>query len=246
MASIENYKAVLRDLDDWVDYLLSNSGLPGPRGNLELARAVAELGDRGLFLGWAALGADTAPTNSPAEFLTFCGVVGLGHCLARGEMDLVPLLKQRANDSRWRTREAVAMALQCWGRADISALLHAMAEWAAGTLLEQRAAAAGLCEPELLQDESVIERVLDILDEITLNISKTSERRNEAFRALRKGMGYCWSVAVAASPMLGVPYLERWLACEDRDVRWAMKQNLGKKRLSRAAPEWVAAARAAF
>ena len=42
------------------------------------------------------------------------------------------------------------MALQRWGDADMAGLLAAMTDWAAGNPLEQRAAAAALCEPRLL------------------------------------------------------------------------------------------------
>ncbi len=42
MSKLNDYLQKLRELDDWTPYLLKNSGLPGPRGNLELAQAVAE------------------------------------------------------------------------------------------------------------------------------------------------------------------------------------------------------------
>ena len=48
MSKRETYRAILRDMPDWDAYLLRESGLPGPRGNLELAQAVADEGD--LFL----------------------------------------------------------------------------------------------------------------------------------------------------------------------------------------------------
>ena len=47
-------------------------------------------------------------------------------------------LRTLASDPRWRIREAVAMALQRWGDADMAGLLAAMADWAAGNPLEQR------------------------------------------------------------------------------------------------------------
>ncbi|MGE5508779.1 MAG: hypothetical protein ACM3RP_09905 [Chitinophagales bacterium] len=36
------YAQTLRALDEWEPYLIAQSGLPGPRANLELAQAVAE------------------------------------------------------------------------------------------------------------------------------------------------------------------------------------------------------------
>jgi hypothetical protein len=43
------YREKLRTLDNWDSYLLEESGLPGPRGNIELAQAVADEGNLTLF-----------------------------------------------------------------------------------------------------------------------------------------------------------------------------------------------------
>jgi len=45
MSKVEEYREALRELGDWDPFLLRESGLPGPRGNIELGRAVAEEGD---------------------------------------------------------------------------------------------------------------------------------------------------------------------------------------------------------
>jgi len=244
MSRSAHYRQVLRGLVDWEPYLLAESGLPGPRGNIELAQAVADEGDEACFLRLLAFDADRAPANTPQEFLAFCGAVGLGRLLAEGQRDLLPLLRRHANDPRWRMREGVAMALQRWGAADMPGLLAEMELWGRGSYLEQRAAAAALCEPALLRDPAVVARVLALLDAITAGVEGATERRSEAFQALRKGLAYCWSVAVAALPETGLPLMERWCASPDRDVRWIMRQNLGKQRLIRAAPDWVAVWRA--
>ena len=133
------------------------------------------------------------------------------------------------------------MALQRWGRVDMPGLLSEMDDWSHGSLLEQRAAAAALCEPALLGNPTDAERTLHILDAITLSVEQSDDRRSDAFRALRKGLAYCWSVAVAALPEAGKPLMERWLTSEDRDVRWIMRQNLQKQRLIRINSAWVAA-----
>ena len=112
MTKIDDYRAKLRALEDWDAYLLANSGLPGPRGNLELAQAAADEGSRALFERYLTYTPDRAPVNSPYEFLAFCGVVGLGRLLAGGEPGLLPTLRTFACDPRWRLREAAAMALQ--------------------------------------------------------------------------------------------------------------------------------------
>ena len=77
---------------------------------------------------------------------------------------LLAELRRHATDPRWRAREAVAMALQRLGDADMDALLDEMERWAGGRPLEQRAAAAALCEPRLLRDPAHAARVLAVLD----------------------------------------------------------------------------------
>lgn len=49
MSKVDAYRAALRERKSWRPYLLEHSGLPGPRGNLELAKAVAAEDDEALF-----------------------------------------------------------------------------------------------------------------------------------------------------------------------------------------------------
>ena len=136
------------------------------------------------------------------------------------------------------------MALQCLGEVDIDALLEEMAQWSKGNMLEQREAAADLCEPKLLGDEDQIVRRHQILDDITASLQSVENRKSVAFKALRKGLGTCWSVAVAALPGTGKDMMEGWSAIDDRDVRWIMKENLKTKRLEYMDAMWVTTWRA--
>jgi len=202
----------LQELDDWDAFLLKESGLPGPRGNLELAQVVADLGNQEIFERYLSYDADQASTNSPYEFLAFCGVVGLGRLLAEGQSDLLGPLRLYASDRRWRMREGVAMALQRLGDQDMDALIQAMRVWSTGVPLEQRAAAAAVCEPRLLGQAKHARAALRILDKITASLRKVENRKSKDFLTLRQGLGYCWSVAVAALPDEGKTILEKWLA----------------------------------
>jgi hypothetical protein len=74
--------------------------LPGPRGNIELAQAVADEGDLATF---------DRMIETDDEYLVFCGVIGLGRVLAEGT-DVLSRLRGNAVDARWRVREAVAVA----------------------------------------------------------------------------------------------------------------------------------------
>lgn len=244
MTKTEMYREHLRQMCDWESFLLAESRLPGPRANLELARAAADEGDATQFRQWLSWDAAAAPANTPGEFLPVCGALGLGRLLAEGDRDVLPELCRLANDRRWRVREAVAMALQRWGAADMAALLAEADGWARGTRLEQRAIAAALCEPALLHNEAVAGQVLDFLEHITATIPAAPDRQSDSFKALRKGLGYCWSVAVVAAPERGKPLMERWIAVADLDIRWIMRENLGKARLARLDAGWVARQRA--
>jgi hypothetical protein len=239
MNKTDQYREKLRKLKNWDAFLLKESGLPGPRGNLELAQVAADLGDQKLFERYLAFDATRAPTNSPYEFLAFCGVVGLGRLIAEGKRAHLKTLHASASDSRWRIREGVAMALQRVGDKDMDALLDEMDKWSCGNLLEQRAAAAALCEPRLLHERKHVARVLGILDDITASIARVENRKSAEFVALRKGLGYCWSVAVAALPDIGKPTMEKWFASKDRDVIWIMRENLKKDRLRQMDASWV-------
>ena len=239
MKKVERYREILRTLENWDSFLLRESGLPGKRANIELAQAVAQEGDEGLFERFLSFDVDKAPTNSPQEFLAFCGVLGLGRLLSEGEMEVLRTVRVHASDPRWRMREGVAMALQRLGEADMDSLLREMEEWSKGNPLERRAAAAALCEPKLLRDQKHVKRVLQILDQTTASITGSESRRSDEFKALRKGLGYCWSVAVAASPDEGKELMEKWFSSDEKDVIWIMKENLRKKRLSRVDAEWV-------
>ena len=64
MSRIDDYRKTLTSLDDWEPFLLRESGLPGPRGNLELAAAVSELGSADQFApaGRASVLTETGPS----------------------------------------------------------------------------------------------------------------------------------------------------------------------------------------
>ena len=249
MKKSATYRLDLRELENWDPYLMMNSGLPGPRANLELVQAVADYeGDEPRFQHFLSFDAEQAPANTPSEFLPVCGAVGLGKLVAAGRGDLIPALRSLAADPRWRVREGVAMALQRLGTSDMDRLLGEMEAWCQGSFWEQRAAVASLCEPALLRSESHAGRVLQYLNQITACLSAAGghERQSDAFHVLRQALGYGWSVAVAALPSRGQALMEHWFACQDGDVRWVMKENLKKVRLSRCDRAWVARWQAAL
>lgn len=220
---IERYRQELRELKRWEPYLHKHSGLPGPRANLELVAAVAEEGDADRLWRLSA---------STDEFLALCGTAGLGRIALMEPETVMKWLHELASDPRWRVREGVALALQRFGREHMDRLLAEMRAWANETPFIQRAAAAALCEPDLLRRPEDTVEVLIILDHITKSFGAAVNRKDEGFQALRKALGYCWSVAAAASPPNARPYIEKWLQSTDKDIAWVMKSNLGKARMA--------------
>lgn len=230
----------LSSMENWDAFLMDESGLPGPRANLELAQAVAVAGNEEVFLSLLSYTPEKAPVNTPEEFLFFCGTLGLGRLLVQGKTEYLETLRVLASDPRWRTREAVAMALQIYGQEHMTELIDEMKKWAQGNAYEKRAAAAALCEPELLKQKEHVSSLLRILDGITASLCSAADRKDEGFIALKKGMAYCWSVAAVGNPEEGKKLLEQWATSEDKDVRWVIRENLKKKRLERMDPQWTA------
>jgi hypothetical protein len=220
---VDVYRAELRDLKDWEPYLKKHSRLPGPRANLELVQAVGDEADSDRLWRFSA---------SADEFLALCGTAGLGRVALMEPDTVMTWLRELASDRRWRVREGVAIALQRIGRESMPHLLAEMQAWAGDGPFVQRAAAAGLCEPDLLRQSSNAVHVLAILDRITSSLAASADRRNDEFKALRQALGYCWSVAAAAAPDNAKPYFEKWMQSNDRDVAWVMKSNLGKARMA--------------
>ena len=228
MKKTDRYRVVLRSLTSWEEYLKTESNLPGPRGNLELVAAVVAEGDARRFDTLRRYTADRAPENTPEAFLCVCGVAGLGKLLADGQWEYLSELRRYAGDPRWRIREAVVMALERLGRADMKRLLAEMEIWSHGTLLERRAAVAGLCQPEILNEQYAPDVTAD--SEYGDRLAAATKRiAKPIFKTLRKGLGYCWSVAVMIEPEEGKVVFEKWLECADRDIQWIVKQNLRKK-----------------
>jgi hypothetical protein len=221
---VAHYRVELKSRHgDWEAYLKANSGLPGPRANLELVEAVGDEADPDLL--WRLC-------SSSDEFLALCGTAGLGRLAIDDPDTVLGRLKELASDPRWRVREGVAIALQRMGRANLPELIDRMESWSKEGPFVQRAAAAALCEPALLKKPAEVRRVLKILDRLTRSMVATRDRKQEGFRVLRQAMGYCWSVAAVADPGAGRPLMEKWVRSTDPDVAWVMKSNLGKARLS--------------
>ena len=242
MARRDDYATELERAQDRIAFLRAHSGLPGPRGNLELVQAAADVGDEADFRTWIDVGSGDDLTD---EFLAVCGVVGLGRLLAEGRLQSAEELRAHASDPRWRVREGVAMALQRVGDADVSRLFEIVTGWLADRPYVQRAAVAGVAEPRLLRIPDAAAKAVAVVDRVTQSLAASGERRSEESRTLRQALGYCWSVVIVAAPDVGKPLFERWAANSDPDVRWIVNENLKKSRLLRLDAGWVTQLRGA-
>jgi hypothetical protein len=243
------------DANRLTEYLVSNSNLPGPRANLELAAAFMDVvegyseleSDRlwELCAQMAQVPVDAAPVNDPQEFIPFCGTVGIG---AIGSVSpefldqALATLKRLANDPRWRMREAVRMGLQRAMSMREQAAWDGLGKWIPeGSLLEMRTAAAAVAEPALLKDRDNARLALEMHRDILERVLQSRERKSEDFRVLRKALGYTLSIVVHAHPQDGFEFMAQLAESRDLDVRWIVRENLKKNRLVKNYPEQVAA-----
>ena len=239
MKKTEFYKQEIESQSDIEAYLLTNSGLPGPRSNLELLYAASDICREADLRKWLALTPQQAPENTPQVYLQCIGVRSLGRFILQDHREADrQTLRVFANDERWRVRECVAMALQQIGLQDAKLLASITEEWLDGSLHELRAVAAAWAEPAVLKSTFSQETALKMMDTITLRYQQDKNSDIEARRILKKGLEYCWSVVVAANPELGKPYFEKWFHA-DTAIRKIMLVNLSKNRLVKADPQWV-------
>lgn len=219
-----------------IDYLMQNSHLPGPRGNLTLLYEFAKHADAvtvDACLGYI----EPGTANSPEEFVGMCGILGYA-ALNKGDIrGATGFIRKYASHSSWRIREAVAMAIQELSDTDENTI-QCIGPWITGNPLEQRAVVAGLCEPRLLTNETVNREILEIMAQITKGFTHDN-RLSDGEKALRKSLGYGWSVIIAASPDAGKRIFETLFDLPGKHIPWIIRENLKKNRLIRLDENWV-------
>ncbi|MHA1978749.1 MAG: hypothetical protein ACW98I_17745 [Candidatus Hodarchaeales archaeon] len=231
-----------------IHYLKINSNLPGRRGNLELAKAFTNMVDEfspnhhssltKLIDDFCAINSIDAPTNSSKEFIPFCGTWALGIIGSKDELNLkrsMDILNRMAMDPRWRVREATAKGISLLLKKNSPLTLQILSEWIKmENWLVHRAIAAGLASPSALKDRTVAEKALELHDAIFNSILSNLNNRNDDFKVLRKGLAYTLSVIVVEVPDEGFNLLKLLTNNDDNDIRWIIKENLKKNRLTKA------------
>ncbi|MCK9307833.1 MAG: hypothetical protein M0P17_09935 [Methanoculleus sp.] len=241
---------------DLLAYLVAGSSLPGPRENLELARAfaetvrefaVADTDDHralwNLCVELAHISPEDAPTDDPHEFLPFCGVRGIGtigsvspECVE----EALTHLAEASVDPRRRTREAVAMAVRDLLSRQGDLAVPELEDWVqGGSWLTMRAVVAGIAEPDLLTEPQIAQTALKLHRKTLIRVYTADERQSEAFLALREALGYTLSLVIAVLPGIGFEYLRQLATLDDPDIRWIVRENLETSRLGGQYPETV-------
>lgn len=223
------------------EYLLQNSNLPGPRGNLELFyRFVADPSPQVVDECLTLATPDVA--NSPQEFAGMCGVAGWALLHAAEKDALIAHLRHYAAHASWRIREAVAMALQELPFDSLAERAVFVRELRDGSAFVDRAIVAGVCEPKNLREPEAMGEVFELLRLVTESLLSAA-RLDDGQKALRKALGYGWSVAVVAAPDAGRAAFERLFELPGVHVRWIIAENLKKNRLLKLDASWVEACR---
>ncbi len=227
-----------------IGYLLRNSKLPGPRGNLELLYDFSKTADaKAIDVCLSCIKTDTS--DSPEEFVGMCGVLGYAVLNGHDNAKVIDFLRKYASHDSWRIREAVAIGIQEISTEGMRSTLENLGPWIRGNSYEQRAVVAGLCEPKLLGDEATNIRILEILETMTRSLNR-DDRLDASADSLKKALGYGWSVVVAASPEAGKSRFESLFALKGKHLRWILRENLKKNRLARMDRDWVEKSRASL
>jgi len=230
------------------DLLTRGSRLPGPRMNEDLAEAFAQAcRARGpaadaVALSLARLSADEAPGGTASEFLPVCGVVALGARAAGDPVERARVLHElhaRADDLRFRVRDAVVDALARIGAAAGDDLVREVSSWMDG-YFHAAAVVRALEREDWLSSIREAQPVVERLDEafVLVRDAPRAAARWPGHKALLEALA---KAPAAVAARLGVPIFDmlvRWAQTRDPALREVVSSAIGSKRLAgRLGPE---------
>jgi hypothetical protein len=232
---IRKLKQIMTNPQKLERFIIDNSNLPGPRGNLELIFGLAEIyDDLDVLLRWTKITEKQADVNNPKSFLPICSAVCLGKIYTKTkDRQIIAILKQLANDGRWRMREAVAFGFQLIGEDDFNELKTIFSQWIKkSNNFEKRAMLVALAHPKFLNEENS-----KFCFEIAEIVLKEMDRENN-FDVLRKGLEFTISVFASANLKSGFNFMKRWIG-KDKVIDKIIRENLKKNRVARKNPDEV-------
>jgi len=227
---------LLKNMDS-IRYLLENSNLPGPRGNLKLLYEFSENADE-IEIERCIEYIKPNLKNSPEEFVGMCGILSYSLKYQNDLKRVVSFLKKYASHNSWRIRESVAISIQEISIEKLKKTIIELQSFREGNEFEKRAVIAGLCEPKLLKNRELNIEILNILFEISQCLAH-DHKLDEGGRSLRKALGYGWSVVISNIPEEGKQIFEKMFGLNGKHIKWIMKENLKKQRLIKLDPIWI-------
>jgi hypothetical protein len=227
------------------DFLKSNSGLPGPRGNLTLAAEVSKLiasywATKREFLketiiGWS---------KSGDEYLMFVAYSTIGYVLSRNPSEddwAVPILYE-ANFSRlWRAREGVTIALEALLEDGADFTLGLIEDWCiSNNPIVVRNSIVALAHPTQLRRNQAQLDALERYNGVGMGIIAEVADLQDDTKMLAKSLGFTISVAAEADEDY-LDELDRWINDPVKAWRPIIRENLTKARIRKKYPRRVEA-----
>jgi hypothetical protein len=212
------------------------SGLPGTRANMALAQAFAtDCAARGrkadaLVFAMAEMNDEAAPGATAKEFLPVCGVIAVG---ARAADDpklrrrAMKLLHDAAEDTRFRVREAVPLALARLGEAEGDALVHELASWMDG-FFHAAAVLRALADKSFLAKIDDTRAAIERLDD-AYRLARDAPRSATRWPGWKALVEMLACVPAAVAGRFGVrvfDLLAAWADTEIPELRAAIEANL--------------------
>jgi hypothetical protein len=222
------------------EFLVANSGLPGPRGNLMLAAEFSRL----IARDWAAKrgllkGLIVSWSSSGDEYLMFVAHSAIGHVLSCNpeEMDwAVPILYEANFSPLWRAREGVTFALEALleDRADLA--LSLIDKWCKPRdPIVVRNSIVALAHPTQLRRNHAQLDALKRYNDVGMEMVAKAIDPGDGVKILAKSLGFTISVAAEADE----GYLDEFEIWIDRNVKvWRaiLRENLTKARIAKKYP----------
>ncbi|MDR0517708.1 MAG: hypothetical protein LBH25_11755 [Fibromonadaceae bacterium] len=213
-----------------ISFLEKESRLRGPAANLNLVKQFAEEATAEQIDLCLEMLNKISDVSTAASFVAMCGVAASGN---------PEVFRKAASSSNWQVREAAVIGLQKLGLKNLDSLYAIFDSWENASLLEKRCIAATLCEPALIKNEEMAEKLLTVLNTYMQLIELKKNVKSEEYKAFKKAMGYCISVVIAASPKKGKEFFEGWMQSPSFEVRWVLSDNLKHDRLRKVDSRWV-------
>jgi len=227
------------------EFLIANSGLPGPRGNLTLAAEASRLIAmdwatkkrilKGLIIGWSASG---------DEYLMFVAHSAIGHVLSGNPEEMewaVPILYEANFSPLWRAREGVTFALEALLEDRVDLALSLIDEWCKRRdPIVVRNSIVALAHPTQLRRNHAQLDALERYNGIGMEIVAKAIDPGDDVKMLAKSLGFTISVAAEADEGY-LDEFEKWIDGNVKTWRSIIKKNLTKARIAKKYPARIKA-----